>query len=133
MRITSIALFRIALFLALLAAYLKLGSPGPGAPRLAVSPTTIRIPQAIRPVQQTLVFRNNSSAPIRLLGGSFGCTRWGCVLCQTDLPLDVTPGSECRIEISIRLAEPGTCECTLELYTSEPDRMVVPVQIVAGS
>jgi hypothetical protein len=135
MRVICIGFVLVAFSLASVAAYLKMASAGESGPVHAcieVAPPSVHVDSGTGTVQKTLVVRNTSSMPVRLIGGRFGCTSWGCILCETNFPVEVPANGQCELVVSIHptASEPG--EFTLDIYTSVPDCMVVTVRISAG-
>ena len=73
-------------------------------------------------VPARLVIRNDSAAPIRFVGGPFGCLPGGCLRSTGPCPLTIPPGGAADIPLDVSAAAPG------------PFRLAAPVFLdVAGA
>ncbi len=76
----------------------------------------------------TFTLTNHSGRPVRVVGASNYCSRWGCVVAQ-GLPFEIAAEGAHDVTIELETREPGPFDQSINVFTDCPGRGELTLRI----
>ena len=73
--------------------------------------------------------RNTASKPVAILGAGFSCTKSGCGLLHSKLPLEIQPDETVEVKAAFQAHDLGPFSYTFTLYTDAPNQGMIPLSV----